>query len=218
MSAKLRPTAIERTALDVSAVCDAMLRSSWLLPLLLVMIAVDGPFPMFPSETLLMSASAMAFGGRDGGLVAGLFAVAVVGSVLGDLAVFWLGRGSHRVVRRAVDTEGALTAWVRRHLLRRPGIALVGARFVPCGRLVSTAAAGRYGLPLRRFLPWTVVSSAAWAVYMLLIGLALGPITGGSPLLSLLAGAVLAVLTGAAFAVAGRLWRMRSGEPAVVLA
>jgi membrane-associated protein len=202
---------------DVFAVCDAMLRSSWLLPLLLVMIAVDGPFPMFPSETLLMSAAAMAFGGGDGELVAGLFVVAVAGSVLGDLVVYWLGRSSHRVVRRAVDTEGALSAWVRRYLLGRPGIALVGARLVPCGRIVSTAAAGRYGLPLRRFLPWTVVSSAVWAVYMMLIGLALGPITGGSSLLSLLAGAALAVLTGAGFAVAGRVRRMRATEPAAVL-
>ncbi|OLT19322.1 hypothetical protein BJF78_11300 [Pseudonocardia sp. CNS-139] len=95
-------------------------------------------------------------------------------------------------------------------MLARPGVALVGARFVPGGRLVSTAAAGRFGLPLRRFLPWTVASSAAWAVYMLLIGLALGPITGGNPLLSLLAGAVMAVLTAVGFAVAGRVRRMRA--------
>ena len=77
------------------------------------------------------------------------------------------------------------------------------------GRLVSTAAAGRYGLPLRRFLPWTVASSAAWAGYMLVIGLVLGPLTGGSPLLSLLAGGVMAVLTAGLFAVVRsvRSWR-----------
>jgi membrane-associated protein len=209
---------------DVVAVCDTLLHSPWLLSLLVVMIAVDGPFPMFPSETLLMSAAAMAFGSGDAALVAGLFAVAVAGSVLGDLAVFWLGRCSHRVLGRAVDAGCGLSAWVRRHLLRRPGIALVGARFVPGGRLVSTAAAGRYGLPLRRFLPWTVASSAAWAVYMLLIGLALGPITGGSPLLSLVAGVVMAVLTGLGFAVVGRVRKKRAaradqedGEPARAL-
>ncbi|OLT19321.1 hypothetical protein BJF78_11295 [Pseudonocardia sp. CNS-139] len=87
--------------MDLFAVCDALLRSPWLLPLLVVMIAVDAPFPMFPSETLLMSASAMAFGSHDVTLVAGLFVASVVGSVLGDTAVFWLGRCSHRVLRRA---------------------------------------------------------------------------------------------------------------------
>ncbi|GAA1292715.1 hypothetical protein GCM10009609_71790 [Pseudonocardia aurantiaca] len=200
--------------MDVFAVCDALLHGPWLLPLLVVLIAVDGPFPMFPSETLLMSAAAMAFGSGDATLVVALFVVAVAGSVLGDLLVFWLGRCSHRLLGRAVDAEVGLSAWVRRHLLLRPGIALVGARFVPGGRLVSTAAAGRYGLALHRFLPWTVASSAAWSVYMLLIGLALGPITGGSPLLSLLAGAVMAVLTGLGFAVVGWVRKARAARAA----
>jgi membrane-associated protein len=194
---------------DLLTVCDAVLHSPWLLPLLVVMIAVDAPFPVLPSETLLMSASAMAFGSHDVRLVIGLFGVALVGSALGDLTVFWLGRCSHRVLSRTVDAEYGLSAWVRRHMLARPGITLVGARFVPGGRLVSTAAAGRFGLSLHRFLPWSVASSAAWSVYMLLIGLALGPITGGSPLLSLLAGAVMALLTAGAFAVVNRVrtWR-----------
>ncbi|MGH8965365.1 MAG: DedA family protein, partial [Actinomycetes bacterium] len=56
----------------------------------------------------------------------------------------------------------------------------------------------------RRFLPWTVASSAAWSGYMLLVGLALGPITGGNPFLSLLAGCAMALLTAVGFAVAGR--------------
>jgi membrane protein DedA with SNARE-associated domain len=202
---------------DVIAVCDAMLHSPWLLPVLVVMIAIDGPFPMFPSETLLMSASAMAFGGHDVPLVIGLFVTAVLGSVLGDLSVFWLGRCSHRLLGKAVDADTGLSGWVRRHLLQRPGIALVGARFVPGGRLVSTAAAGRYGLPMRRFLPWTVASSAAWSVYMLLIGLGLGPITGGNPLLSLLAGVVMAVVTGLAFGVVSRVRKAKAAARARLL-
>jgi membrane protein DedA with SNARE-associated domain len=173
------------------------------------MIAIDAPFPVFPSETILMSAATTAFGGGDAGMVLGLFVAALAGSVLGDAIVFLLGRCSHRLLARTVDTESAVSSWVRRHMLRRPGIALVGARFVPGGRLVSTAAAGRFGLPVRRFLPWTVASSAAWSVYMLLIGLALGPVTGGNPLLSLAAGVVMAVLTAAGFAVVARLRRSR---------
>ncbi|OZM79257.1 DedA family protein [Pseudonocardia sp. MH-G8] len=199
--------------MDVLAVCDAVLRSAWLLPLLVVMIAVDAPFPVLPSETILMSASTTAFGGWNEGMVAGLFAAALVGSVLGDLVVYWLGRCSHRLLARSTDTEYALSAWVRRHMLQRPGVALVGARFVPGGRLVSTAAAGRFGLPLRRFLPWTVVSSAVWSAYMLLIGLALGPFTGGNPLLSLLAGSLMALLTAGGFAVARRMRAARATPP-----
>jgi membrane-associated protein len=195
------------------AACDAVLRSSWLLPLLVVMIAVDAPFPVLPSETILMSASTTAFGGWDPGMVAGLFMAALVGSVLGDLVVFWLGRCSSRLLARGGDAESTVSVWARRHVLQRPGVVLVGARFVPGGRLVSTAAAGRYGLSLSRFLPWTVVSSAAWSGYMLLIGLALGPITGGNPLLSLLAGCVMAVLTAAGFAIVRRVRTARTPAP-----
>ena len=93
------------------------------------------------------------------------------------------------------------------------GIALIGARFLPGGRLISTAAAGRYGLPLRRFLPWSLASSLAWSLYMLAVGLLLGPLTGGSPLLSLVAGAVMAALTAGLFAVARRV-RGRRPAPA----
>jgi membrane protein DedA with SNARE-associated domain len=195
--------------LDVLTVCDAVMRSSWLLPLLVVMIAVDAPFPVLPSETILVSAATTAFGGGEVGMVFGLFVAALAGSVLGDAIVFWLGRCSHKLLSRTVDTEYEVSAWVRRHMLRRPGIALVGARFVPGGRLVSTAAAGRFGLPVRRFLPWTIASSAVWSAYMLLIGLALGPVTGGDPLLSLVAGVVMAVLTAAGFALVSKLRRNR---------
>lgn len=207
---RLRATATERMHLvDILAAGNGLLHSVWLLPLLVVLIAVDGPFPVLPSETLLMSASAVAFGSHHVFGVAGLFAAAVIGSVAGDLIVFGLGRSSHRLLTRTIDAQCGLSGWVRRHLLFRPGVALVGARFVPGGRLVSTAAAGRFGLSMSRFLPWSLASSAAWGVYMLTIGMALGPITGGSPLLSLLAGAVMAVLTAAAFAGARRVRRHR---------
>jgi membrane-associated protein len=194
---------------DVLAVCDTVMRSSWLLPLLVVMIAVDAPFPILPSETILMSAATTAFGGGDAGMILGLFLAALAGSVLGDAVVFWLGRCSHRLLSRTVDSECDVSAWVRRHMLRRPGIVLVGARFVPGGRLVSTAAAGRFGLPVRRFLPWSVASSAAWSGYMLLIGLALGPVTGGDPMLSLFAGVGMAVVTAVGFAVVSKVRRGR---------
>ncbi len=65
-------------------------------------------------------------------------------------------------------------------------------------RAAPTAWAGRFGLSLRRFLPWSVVGSAAWSCYVLAVGMALGPLTGGNPLLNLLAGGVMAVVTGVA--------------------
>jgi membrane protein DedA with SNARE-associated domain len=198
------------SAVELVAAFHAVLHSVWLLPVLVVLIAADAPFPVLPSETLLMSASAAAFGIGDVHGVIGLFLAALVGSAAGDLLTFGLGRSSNRVLFRGVDAECGLSVWVRQNLFRRPGVALVGARFVPGGRLVSTAAAGRVGLPLRRFVPGSLASSALWGIYMLMIGLLLGPIVGGNPLLSLAAGLVMAVLTAGGFALAQRLRRRRA--------
>ncbi len=191
--------------MDLVGLFDTCLHSLWLLPVLTVMIAVDGPVPVLPSETILMSATAAASGVGDVRGIVGLFAAALVGSVIGDLFVFGLGRSSTRFLPAAAHAEHGLTHWVRANLHRRPVVTLVGARLLPGGRLVSTAAAGRVGLPMRRFAAGSLVSSAVWTVYMLGIGMLLGPIVGNDPLLSLAAGVVMAVVTAGGFALVSRL-------------
>ena len=193
--------------MDVVAGLDAVVHSSWLLPVLVLMIAADGPVPVLPSETLLMTAAAVAFTEGDVALLVGLFVAAVLGSAIGDLLVYGLGRTSHKLI--AGSSQGHGSAWVRRHLLDRPGPVLVLARFVPGGRLVSTAAAGRFGLPLHRFVGWSLASSAAWAVYMLVVGRILEPMTGGDPLLCVVGAGVLAAVTAAVFALGRRMLRRR---------
>jgi membrane-associated protein len=204
---------------DLVRLFDTCLHSLWLLPVLAIMIAADGPVPVLPSETLLMSAVAAAFGVGDVRAIVGLFAAALVGSVAGDLLVFALGRSSNRFLPAAAHAECGLGHWVRANLLHRPVVALVGARMLPAGRLISTAAAGRVGLPVSAFLLGSVASSAVWSVYMLTIGMLLGPIVGGNPFLSLAAGVVMAVVTAGGFALVSRLRaRRRRAAPAVPVA
>jgi len=203
----------EDRTVDLVRLFDACLHSLWLLPVLAVMIAADGPVPVLPSETILMSAAAAAFGIHDVRGTVGLFVAALVGSIAGDLLAFWLGRSSNRLLPAAAHADCGLGHWVRANLFHRPVVALVGARLLPGGRLVSTAAAGRVGLPLRRFLPGSLVSSAVWSVYMLAVGMLLGPMVGGNPFLSLAAGVVMAVLTAGGFAVIQRLRARRRSRP-----
>ena len=195
--------------MDLVRLFDACLHSLWLLPVLAVMITIDGPVPVLPSETLLMSAAAAAFGTHDVRGILGLFAAALVGSVAGDLLVFWLGRSSNRLLPAAAHAECGLAHWVRANLFHRPVVVLIGARLLPGGRLVSAAAAGRVGLPLHRFLPGSLASSAVWTVYMLTVSMLLGPIVGDNPFLSLAAGVVMAIVTAGGFALAQRLRRRR---------
>lgn len=185
---------------------DVLLHSGWLVPALAALVAVDGPFPIVPSEPLLMSASVLAFGTGDLPVVLALFAAALVGSLVGDIVMFALGRSSRRLTR-----ENGLTRWVCANVVRRTGMTLVGARFLPAGRLVSTVAAGRYGVPVGRFLPWSLASSVVWSVYILSFGLVLGPLTHGDPLRSMAAGMCTAVMTAGLFGLVGRLRARRVG-------
>ncbi|GAA1292820.1 VTT domain-containing protein [Pseudonocardia aurantiaca] len=186
-----------------------LLHSGWLLPLLALLVTLDGPFPVVPSEPLLMTASAVAIGSNDVPMAFGLLAAALVGSIVGDHLLFALGRTSRRV---AVPGDGGIARWVRRNVVGRPAVTIVGARFVPGGRLVSTTAAGRYGLGLRRFVPCSLVSSALWACYMMSVGLLLGPLTGGDPLRGLVAGMVMGGLSAGAFALVTRLRARRRAK------
>jgi membrane protein DedA with SNARE-associated domain len=193
---------------DVVSVCTAVLHSPWLPLALVVLIALDAPFPMLPSETILMTGYAAAFADRDLGGVALLGLAALLGCVVGDLLVHALGRSSTRLVARHVGRAGPIAHWVTSTMLTRPLVALVAARFVPSGRLVSTAIAGRVGLPVRRFVPCTSASSSLWGVYMLVAGLLLGPVVADSPLLGLAVGAAMAAGTASAFGIYYRV-RMR---------
>jgi membrane protein DedA with SNARE-associated domain len=179
-----------------------LVHSAWLLPVLALLVAVDGPFPVVPSEPLLMTASAVAIGAQDVPMALGLFAAAFAGSVAGDHLLFALGRTSRSLARPG---SGGIAGWVRRNIVRRPAVTIVGARFVPAGRLVSTTAAGRYGLSPARFLPCSIVSSALWACYIMGVGLLLGPLTGGDPVRGLVAGIAMGAVTAGAFALAERL-------------
>lgn len=165
--------------------------------LLAVLVTLDGPFPVVPSEPLLMTALGVAAG--DPPAVAALLAAALAGSVVGDALMFVGGRTSRRL-----PVENRLTGWVSRHVRARPGATLVGARFLPGGRLVSTVAAGRYGVPPGRFALWSLVSSTAWVLWMLALGLLLGPVIAGDPWRGLAAGCLAAALVTALTAVAAR--------------
>ncbi|OLT44582.1 hypothetical protein BJF85_19920 [Saccharomonospora sp. CUA-673] len=184
-----------------------LLGSVWLLPVLALAVLADGPLPFLPSEPLLMSAVAVA---PDAARIAVLAAAAFAGSLAGDALLYALGRGSHRFLRGRRDGT-----WVRRHLHRRPILTLVAVRFVPGGRLVSVAAAGRVRLPVRRFLPATIASSAVWCGYMSGMGLLIAPLTQGDPLWSLAAGIAMAVVISVAGEFGRRIVvRLRTPAPA----
>lgn len=193
---------------DPTVLIGYALDSPWLLPLLTLAVICDGPLPVLPSEPVLFSATASALADGDRWRIVALFAAALLGSLVGDGLLYGAGRSSNALVRGPRNDDG-IGAWVRRHLHRRPIAALVVTRLLPGGRLASVTAAGRVRLPLRAFLPATVASSLVWCTWMTGIGVLVGPLTHGNPMLSLLAGLLLAATVATTAGLAHRILRAR---------
>src|SRR5918996_4562218 len=99
-----------------------LLQTGWLLPALALLVALDAPFPVLPSEPLLMTASAVAIGAQDVPMAMGLLAAAFAGSVAGDHLMFVLGRTSRRLGRPGASR---VARWVRRNIANRPAVTIV---------------------------------------------------------------------------------------------
>ncbi|WP_307365507.1 DedA family protein [Microbacterium sp. W4I4] len=186
--------------------------SPWLYLVLFAVAVIDGFFPPVPSETVLIAAAAVAASGGDVDVIL-LGVVGGLGAVLGDNIAYRLGR--------AVGTERF--AWMRRprviaafdasaRALERGGAGLIlGARYVPVGRVAVNMTAGAVHYPWRRFLPLSVISGFTWAAYSIVIGMIAGNWLKGSPFLSVVIGIAIALAIGI---VIDRViaWRRRTRE------
>lgn len=102
--------------------------------------------------------------------------IAWIAAALGDLASFLLGK---RLGRRFLLTHGPRLGVSAPRLERvesffadhGPKAILLG-RFVGIVRAVAPFLAGASGMPLRAFLPWSLIGTAAWATTFTLIGYA----------------------------------------------
>ena len=131
--------------------------------------------------------------------------VAWVAAALGDLASFALGaKLGRRFLLRRGPRFGVtpprlerVEAFYERHGAK----AILVGRFVGIVRAVSPFLAGSSGLPLRKFLPWSILGTALWASAFTLVGYAFsesfsqaaGALTHGAFALAVVAAILLAV-------------------------
>jgi membrane-associated protein len=169
----------------------ALAASPWVLVLLFVLCTVDGFFPPVPSESVVIALAATSATGH-GPPLAAVLAVAALGAYAGDLIAYRIGT---RVPPERIPWlrgERAARATARlATLLRRRGAALIlGARYVPVGRVAVSMTAGATGYPWRRFLAVAVLAAVSWSGYSAVIGLAAGTTLGANPLLAAAVGVV----------------------------
>jgi membrane-associated protein len=154
------------------SVANAVSGSPWTYLLIVGVCAADALLPLFPSETVVITAGVLA---ANGGLsIALVILAAAAGALLGDNTAYAVGNsGLRRLADRMLTSERSRQReeWGRAQLERHGVWIIIVARFIPGGRTATTYVAGTLGMPWRRrFLPADGAAACLWALYSAALG------------------------------------------------
>ncbi|MBY6061088.1 VTT domain-containing protein [Microbacterium esteraromaticum] len=171
--------------------------SPWLFPVLFVATVIDGFFPPVPSESVLVAAAAV-LAMTDATALVPLCLLAAAAATIGDNIAFWVGRrvGTRRFRWMRRPRVAATFDHARRAMDHSAAVLVLGARYVPVGRVAVNTSAGAVGYPWRRFLPLSALAGLCWSVFSITIGLVAGTWVRDQPLLAALLGVAIALLIG----------------------
>jgi membrane-associated protein len=188
---------------------DIATGSDWAYLLVFAIAALDAIFPVVPSETVLITAAALAASGRLD--LAAVFFAAAGGAALGDNAAYVIGRISSPTVRRLTRARRAQAGmrWAERELRQRGATIIIVSRFVPGGRTGTMLAAGVTHLRWRRFVVLDLVAAVLWAAYGSVLGVVGGVAFTDRPLLAVGVSLSLAAALAATLEVGRRGLRRR---------
>lgn len=172
--------------------------SPWLFVVLLAVTIVDGFFPPVPSETVLVAAAAVLASTGDLWALLPLGLVAALGATIGDNIAFALGRrlGTTRWAWMRRPGIARAFAQAERALANRSAALILGARYIPVGRVAVNMSAGALRFPWRRFVPLSIVAGISWSALSLAIGLLAGSWVRHQPLVSAGIGIAVALIIG----------------------
>jgi membrane-associated protein len=156
-----------------------------------------------PGETAIVLGGVVA---AQGDVSLPLMLLAAWGAAaLGDLASFLLGRRLGRRFLLAHGPRVGVTAArlerAERFFARHGGKAIFIGRFIGLVRAVAPFLAGASRLPVRRFLPWSLLGTAIWISAFTLVGYAFSRSFGAAADVLTHAALGLAVLAAAAVAL-----------------
>jgi membrane protein DedA with SNARE-associated domain len=172
--------------------------SPWLLLVMFAVAIIDGFFPPVPSETVLVAAAAVAASTGAFSTVVLLCLVAAAGALIGDNIAYAIGRRVGTTRFRWMRRPRIAAAFERsgQALETRGAPLILGARYIPVGRVAVNMSAGALRYSWKRFLPLSAIAAASWSVYSVVIGILAGQWLGDQPLLSSVLGVVLALAVG----------------------
>lgn len=172
--------------------------SPWLPLVMFAAAMLDGFFPPVPSETVLVAAAAVAATTGSVPTILLLCVVAAAGAMIGDNLAYALGRviGTRRFAWMRRPRVVVVLERARVGLERRGAPLILGARYIPVGRVAVNMTAGALRYPWRRFVPLSLLAAVTWAAYCAGIGVIAGHWLEGQPLLSAALGTAVALVLG----------------------
>ncbi|MGM9474319.1 DedA family protein [Pseudarthrobacter sp. YS3] len=170
----------------------------WIIPIVLG----DAIFPPIPSEMVVITGGALSADGRANVFLVG--ALSALASWMGDIVVFQLfkrrlshvldrWRWGHRIhvgMHEAIAKAGRSSTYGT----------IIGARFIPGGRLATSAAAGIADVSVRGFSLCAGLGAVLWASWLVGLGYFTGSATKlpfwASSLIGVALGLVIGVVVG----------------------
>jgi membrane-associated protein len=132
-----------------------------------------------------------------------VIAAGAVGAILGDSALYWIARTGPRTLKARLDAASQKDERVAKGLalLGRSGPLLIACgRFVPGARFAVGVSMGLIEYPYRRFLLFSAIGGAFWALYTCLLAYWIGSSLEDFPLASIvISGIVTTVLIAAVY-------------------
>lgn len=199
---------------DLNQIVVDLAGNPWVLLALAIFCLVDAIIPMVPSESLIITLVAISMSG-GGQPIPAVIAAGAAGAWVGDQITFRIGRWIPLSKIAFMNTPRglAMVEKVRKTIHRRVASLLVGARFVPGGRVAVNLSAGATDYPQLRFMRIDGFAVIFWACYAALLGAAAGAYLHNHPLLAAAVGVTLGVLMGLLLDRLISWWNARTARP-----
>lgn len=169
----------------ITTMVEGAMTSPWLFLALFAFAAIDGFFPVVPSESLVVTAGVFAAANGEPALPLVVVAAAL-GAFTGDHVSYLIGR-------KANGKAGRRFGWAQRTLDDRGGTILLVCRYIPGARTAVTLTAGAVRYPLRTFSACDAAAALSWGLYSGLVGYVGGAAFEDDPLKGVALGLGLAI-------------------------
>ncbi|GAA1119397.1 DedA family protein [Arthrobacter flavus] len=169
----------------------------WVYLLVFICCTVDGFFPPFPSESVVVGLASLVLtqGVPDPWL---LIVSAGLGAFIGDNIAYAMGKaiGTRRFRWMRSARMQRSFAWAGYELQKRAASLILVARFIPIGRVAVNLTAGATGYSRRSFVGLTALSAVVWSSYSVGIGVLAGSWFEHNHLLGVMVAIGIAVVLG----------------------